>query len=177
MNNKNGFNRLGRKPSHRRALKRNMVISLFDHEQIITTKAKAKEIRKVAEKIITRAKEDTVHNRRQVARLIHDKDVLSKVFADLGQRYAKRPGGYTRMVKMGQRQGDAAELVVLELVDKVAKTSAVDQAEKVAKKEASKPASDAGTKVSRKPAAKTVVASDTDKPRTKSGQRGGARGK
>ena len=119
MNNKTGFNRLGLKTSHRKALKRNMVISLFKYEQITTTKAKAKEVRRMAEKLITRAKKDSVHNRRQAARLIHDKAILNKLFSDLSKRYETRPGGYTRIVKMGFRQGDAADMVILELVDKV----------------------------------------------------------
>lgn len=119
MNNKTGFNRLGLKTSHRRALKRNMVMSLFKYEQITTTKAKAKEVRRMAEKLITRAKNDSVHNRRQAARLIHDKVILNKLFSDLSKRYELRAGGYTRIVKMGYRQGDAADLVVLELVDKI----------------------------------------------------------
>ncbi len=118
MHNRKGFNRLGRKASHRKALRRNMVTSLFKHERIQTTKAKALEIRKTAEKMITRAKVDSVHNRRIIAKNISDKAVLNKLFTEVGPRFTERPGGYTRILKMGFRQGDAAELVVLELVDK-----------------------------------------------------------
>ena len=118
MHNRIGFNRLGRKASHRRALRRNMVTSLFKHERIQTTKSKALEIRKTAEKMITRAKEDSVHNRRIIAKNITNKDVLNKLFTEIAPRFTERPGGYTRILKMGFRQGDAAEMVLLELVEK-----------------------------------------------------------
>ncbi len=118
MNNKTGFNRLDRKASHRRALLKNLATSLFIHEQIKTTQAKAKELRRIAEKLITRAKVDTVHNRRMVGRIITDKEVLKKLFDDIGPRVGQRPGGYTRIVKLGFRQGDAASMVVIELVDR-----------------------------------------------------------
>ncbi|MDC7238818.1 MAG: 50S ribosomal protein L17 [Sphaerochaetaceae bacterium] len=118
MHNRVGFNRLGRKSSHRKALRRNMVTSLFKHERIQTTKAKALEVRKTAEKMITRAKEDSVHNRRIIAKNIQDKDVLNKLFTEIAPRFTERPGGYTRILKMGFRQGDAAEMVILELVEK-----------------------------------------------------------
>ncbi|MFW5880866.1 MAG: 50S ribosomal protein L17 [Spirochaetota bacterium] len=116
MKHRVGFNRLGRKPSHRRALHRNMVTSLFKYERIRTTKAKAREIRRSAEKMITRAKVDSVHNRRMVARDIKDKAILAKLFVDIGPRFKERPGGYTRMLKIGHRRGDASEMVLLELV-------------------------------------------------------------
>jgi len=117
MKHRVGFNRLGRKPSHRRALHRNMVTSLFKHERIRTTKAKAREIRRTAEKMITRAKVDSVHNRRMVARDIKDKAILAKLFVEIGPRFKTRPGGYTRMLKIGHRAGDASEMVILELVE------------------------------------------------------------
>ena len=118
MHNRIGFNRLGRKASHRKALHRNMVTSLFKYERIKTTKAKAMEIRRTAEKMITRAKVDSVHNRRIVAKAISDKDILNKLFTEIAPRFTERPGGYTRVLKMGTRQGDAAEVVLLELVEK-----------------------------------------------------------
>ena len=117
MKHKIGFNRLGRKASHRKALHRNMTTSLFRYERIKTTKAKALAIRRTAEKMITRAKEDSVHNRRIVGKDIKDKEILAKLFTDLGPRYKERPGGYTRILKLGFRQGDAAEMVLLELVE------------------------------------------------------------
>ena len=117
MKHRVGFNRLGRKPAHRKALHRNMVTSLFKHERIRTTKAKAREIRRTAEKMITRAKVDSVHNRRMVGRDIKDEGILAKLFVDIAPRYKSRPGGYTRMLKIGPRRGDASEMVLLELVE------------------------------------------------------------
>ncbi len=117
MNHRKGFNPLSRTSSHRRAMSRNMVTSLFRYERITTTKAKALEVRKAAEKMITRGKVDTVHNRRQVARFISDPAILAKLFTDIGPRMKERKGGYTRIMKLGFRQGDAADVVILELVD------------------------------------------------------------
>ncbi len=117
MNHRKGFNPLSRTSSHRRAMSRNMVTSLFRYERITTTKAKALEVRKAAEKMITRGKVDTVHNRRQVARYISDPAILAKLFTDIGPRMKERKGGYTRIMKLGFRQGDAADVVILELVD------------------------------------------------------------
>jgi large subunit ribosomal protein L17 len=94
-----------------------MVTSLFRFERIKTTKSKALEVRKTAEKLITRSKVDTVHNRRQVARLIGDETILAKLFVSIGPRMKERAGGYTRILKLGQRAGDAADVVFLELVD------------------------------------------------------------
>ncbi|MCR5723637.1 MAG: 50S ribosomal protein L17 [Treponema sp.] len=117
MNHRNGFNPLSRTTAHRRAMSRNMVTSLFRFERITTTKAKALEVRKAAEKLITRAKEDTVHNRRIAAKFIQDEKILNKLFTELGPRMKDRNGGYTRVLKIGFRQGDAADMVILELVD------------------------------------------------------------
>ena len=117
MNHKNGFNPLSRTTPHRRAMSRNMVTSLFRYERITTTKSKALEVRKSAEKLITRAKEDTVHNRREVAKFIADEKILNKLFTEISPRMKDRNGGYTRVLKLGYRQGDAADVVILELVD------------------------------------------------------------
>ena len=117
MNHKNGFNPLSRTTAHRRAMSRNMVTSLFRYERITTTKSKALEVRKAAEKLITRAKEDTVHNRREVAKFIADEKILNKLFTEISPRMKERNGGYTRVLKLGYRQGDAADVVILELVD------------------------------------------------------------
>lgn len=117
MKHKQGFNPLSRRSAHRRALHRNMVTSLFKHERITTTKQKAMEIRRTAEKLITRAKVDSVHNRRETAKWIWDSGVLNKLFTDISPRMKDRNGGYTRVMKLGFRQGDAADLAVLELVD------------------------------------------------------------
>jgi large subunit ribosomal protein L17 len=98
-----------------------MVTSLFKFERIRTTIAKAKEIRRTAEKIITRAKNDTVHTRRIVGKIIKDKGVLIKLFTNIAPRFTERPGGYTRIIKLGQRASDAAEMVFLEFVEKTEK--------------------------------------------------------
>ena len=132
MKHRVGYNRLGRKPSHRKALHRNMVTSLFRHERIRTTKAKAQAIRRTAEKMITRAKEDSVHNRRIVAKYLYEKAVVAKLFTEIGPRFTERAGGYTRILKLALRQGDAAEMVILELVEKK------EEEKKPAKKKAAK---------------------------------------
>ena len=108
--------KLGRSTSHRQALYRNLVTDLLDHEKVITTEAKAKEVRGLAEKMITLGKSGGLHAYRQVLSFITVKKVATKVFAELAPRYAERPGGYTRMVKLGPRLGDGAAMVQLELV-------------------------------------------------------------
>ena len=150
MNHKNGFNPLSRTSAHRRAMSRNMVTSLFRFERITTTSAKAKEVRKAAEKLITRSKVDTVHNRRIAAKFIQDKKILNKLFTELGPRMKDRKGGYTRILKIGFRQGDAADMVILELVDYKLPTE--ESKEKAAKK------ADASEKPAKKPAAKKAPA-------------------
>jgi large subunit ribosomal protein L17 len=107
---------LSRSPSHRKALLRNMAMSLFQHERITTTTARAKELRPYAERLITLAKRGDLHARRLAARRITDRDVLGKLFEDIAPRYAERPGGYTRILKLGNRKGDAAEMALIELV-------------------------------------------------------------
>ena len=109
--------KLGRTTSHRRALFRNQLASLVQHERIVTTLAKAKDLRPIAEKVITKGKTDTVHSRRQVRKWLADRDDVGKVFDDLAKRFADRPGGYLRIIKLGARKGDAAEMAVLEFVD------------------------------------------------------------
>ena len=96
---------------------RNMATSLFRHERIGTTTAKAKELRPFAERLITLAKRGDLHARRLAGRLIADRQVLGKLFADIGPRFTERPGGYTRILKLGTRRGDAAEMALIELVD------------------------------------------------------------
>lgn len=138
MKHKIGFNALSRKSSQRKALKRNMVTSLFRYERIETTKAKALEVRKMAEKMITRAKVDNVHNRRVIASDIYDEAVVAKLFKEIAPMFTEREGGYTRILKTGNRLGDAAEMVILELVEKTEKKEA--KAEKKASKKDSKEA-------------------------------------
>ncbi|GHT58100.1 hypothetical protein FACS1894109_11680 [Spirochaetia bacterium] len=134
MKHRRGFNPLERMAAHRKALRRNMVTSLFRHERIRTTKAKALEIRRSAEKLITRAKVDSVHNRRLVSARLFDEGIVAKLFTDIALRMKDRAGGYTRIIKMGERLGDASEVVILELVDYKLDTG--EGADKKAKKEA-----------------------------------------
>jgi large subunit ribosomal protein L17 len=107
----------GRTAEHRRAMMRNMAASLFLHGRIETTTMKAKELRRYAEPIITKAKRGDLHARRLVQRDIQDKEVLHKLFAEIGPKYAERAGGYTRVLHLGHRPGDAAEMSIIELVD------------------------------------------------------------
>jgi len=117
MKHKIGFNKLNRTPAHRKAMLRNMATVLFKHERIVTTRAKAVECRREAEKMITRAKEDSVHNRREIAKSITDEAILAKLFTVIGPRMKERNGGYTRIMRIGMRKQDAADMVILELVD------------------------------------------------------------
>jgi large subunit ribosomal protein L17 len=110
--------KLGRTTSHREALFRNQLQSLVERERIITTLPKAKELRPLAEKVITRGKQDTVHARRWVLRWVLKRDLVKKVFDQISPRFRERPGGYLRIVKLGPRLGDGAEMAVLEMVDR-----------------------------------------------------------
>src|SRR5438094_2840285 len=108
--------KLGRTSAHRSALFRNQLSSLIDRERIITTLPKAKELRPQIERLVTIGKTDNVHNRRQVFRVVGDETLVAKVFDTLGPRFAERPGGYTRIIKIGPRRGDAAETALIEFV-------------------------------------------------------------
>jgi len=116
MRHKRVGRKLGVVTKHRRAMFRNMATDLFRHESITTTDTRAKEIRRVAEKMITLAKKGTLQARRQAAAFIKDKDVLKKLFSELAEKYKDRPGGYTRIIKMGYRKGDNAPLSLIEIV-------------------------------------------------------------
>jgi len=109
--------KLSRTASHKRATMRNLAASLFRHGRIETTTAKAKELRPYAERLITLAKRGDLHARRLAATKIQDRHVLGALFDDIGPRYSERPGGYTRILKLGNRKGDAAEMSLIELVD------------------------------------------------------------
>ncbi|MCC7265298.1 MAG: 50S ribosomal protein L17 [Candidatus Latescibacteria bacterium] len=113
--------KLGRTYDHRKAMMANIVASFFAHEAIETTEARAKELRREAEHVITFAKRGDLHARRQVLRLIPDKKVVAKIFSEIAPRYTNRQGGYTRIVKLGYRRGDAASVCLIELVDRPAK--------------------------------------------------------
>jgi len=108
--------RLGRDSAQRKALLRNLTTSFMEKERISTTLSKAKALRPVAEKMITLAKKNTLHSRRMALRVIYKKDVVKKLFEDIGPHFSERPGGYTRIVKLGPRAGDGAEMALIELV-------------------------------------------------------------
>lgn len=110
--------KLGRTASHRKAMLSNMMTSLFANERITTTQIRAKELKRSAEKVITFAKKGDLHARRQVLRIIADKQTVAKLFDELGPRYKSRNGGYTRVVKLGPRRGDGAFMSIIELVDR-----------------------------------------------------------
>ncbi len=117
MRHKRQGRKLGRTGAHRKAMLSNMAIALFDHEKIETTEPKSKELRRTAEKLITLAKRGDLHARRRAARTIRDKVILKKLFDDIGPRYTERNGGYTRIIKLGTRFGDAAPMAIIELVE------------------------------------------------------------
>lgn len=127
MRHRKSGRQLNRNSSHRKAMFSNMTNSLFDHEIIKTTLPKAKELRRVAEPLITLAKEDSVSNRRSAFSSLRDKEMVGKLFNELAPRYKDRPGGYTRIMKCGFRSGDAAPMAYIELVDRPA--DAVEVAE------------------------------------------------
>jgi len=116
MRHKVAGRKLGRASAHRKALYRNLVTELLDHEKITTTEAKAKEIRSLAERMITLGKEGGLHSRRQALSFILDEKVTEKVFTELAPRYVERHGGYTRIIKLEPRLGDGAPMVKIELV-------------------------------------------------------------
>ncbi len=118
MRHRHSGRQLGRNSSHRKAMYRNMAASLLRHELIKTTLPKAKELRRVAEPLITLAKEDSVSRRRIAFARLRDKEVVAKLFGELGPRYKDRPGGYLRILKCGYRAGDAAPMAYVELVDR-----------------------------------------------------------
>lgn len=132
---KSGTN-LGRDSAHRRAMLRNLSASLFKHELIRTTLPKAKELRRVAEPLITLSKEDSVANRRLAFARLRDKEAVGKLFTDLGPRYAQRPGGYLRILKCGYRAGDAAPMAYVELVDRPQPAARTEETEAAAAAEA-----------------------------------------
>ncbi len=117
MRHRKSGRKLGRTSAHRKALMRNMVTSLLDHERIETTDAKAKELRGLADRMITLGKRGDLHARRQALSVIRSKEVTAKLFDELAERVRERPGGYTRVIKVGNRVGDAAPVSIIELVE------------------------------------------------------------
>jgi len=147
--------KLGRTSAHRKAMYRNMVTSLLDHESIRTTDAKAKEVRRLAERMITLGKRGGLHARRRALRVIRSRHITEKVFDDLAERYRSRPGGYTRVLKLGPRVGDAASLSVVQLVESGAEAEEPKGKKATRKKAAAKPAAKGSSK---KAAAKKTTA-------------------
>jgi large subunit ribosomal protein L17 len=136
---------------------RNLVTSLLDHELIETTDARAKELKRIADKMITLGKRGDLHARRQAAAVVHGRETVTKLFGDLAERYAKRPGGYTRVLKSRIRRGDAAPLSIVELVDRAGTTPEPEPEKKAPEKKArarKKPAEPAEKKPARKTAKK-----------------------
>ena len=157
--------KLGRTSSHREALFRNQLQSLVEKEKIVTTLPKAKELRPIAEKVITRGKHGTLHDRRWVLRWVLKRDLVKKVFDEIAPRFTSRPGGYLRIVKLGPRLGDGAEMAVLELVDR---PEAEAKAEPVKESKASKaPRTPKPKKEAKEPAAKKAKPKAEDKPKPK----------
>ena len=126
MRHGNAGRTFGRTSSHRKATMQAVAVALFKHELIKTTVPKAKELRRLAEPLITRAKDDSVHNRRIAFARLRDRDAVQKLFNDIGPRYAQRPGGYMRILRCGYRAGDNAPMAYVELVDRPAATAAAD---------------------------------------------------
>lgn len=166
MRHRKAGKRLGRNTSHRKAMMRNLVTSLFDCEKITTTDARAKELRKLAEKLITLARRGDLHSRRLVLDVVRDRKTVDKLFATIAPRYSERPGGYTRIIKLGHRAGDNAALSVIELVEE--QFTAKPKKKKAPAKAAAKPAAVAPAveepaseaPVSEAPAAEEAVAEE-----------------
>jgi large subunit ribosomal protein L17 len=158
--------KLNRNASHRKAMFRNMVTSLLREERVETTVPKAKECRRLAERMITFAKRGDLHARRQVARVVRDSDVVRKLFDDIGPRFAERPGGYTRILKTGFRAGDNAPLSILELVERKSGTSRDAKAAKDEKPKA-KAKAKAKTKAKAKAKDKSTAEASAKKPAAK----------
>ena len=124
--------RLGAGPSHQQLMLSNLASSLFEHERIKTTEARAKQLRPLAERLITKAKKGTVHHRRQVLSVIEDRDIVHKLFDDIAPRFVDRNGGYTRILKLGPRNGDGAQMALIELVEEGADGAAAASEEQEA---------------------------------------------
>ena len=131
--------RLGGSPAHQRLIVSNLATQLFEHRRITTTEAKARVLRPVAEKLITKAKRGDLHNRREVLKTVRDKSVVHVLFTEIAPTFAERPGGYTRITKIGYRKGDNAPMVVIELVTEPYEPKAAKPAKKAASKKAAAP--------------------------------------
>ncbi len=153
--------RLGGSPSHQKLILSNLATSLFEHGRITTTEAKARTLRPYAERLITKAKKGDLHNRRLVLRDVRDKGVVHALFEEIAPRYAERPGGYTRITKLGPRKGDNAPMAVIELVTEeyVAKAKPAKETAPAPAEEA--PAAEAETEATEAPAEETAAEAET----------------
>ena len=156
MRHRNAGYKLGRVTQHRWALFRNLLVALFRHERIQTTEAKAKAVRGLADHMITLAKRDNLHARRQVLSMVPDTEVVGQLFGTIAPRFGDRNGGYTRLIKAGRRPGDSAPMVLLELVDRA--ETPKDKEKKAEKKEKA-PKGEAGAAGKRKKREKAAAAS------------------
>lgn len=158
-------NKLGRTASHRKAMLANMVTSLFIHKQIKTTEAKAKEARRLAERLITHAKKDTTHTRRLVFSILRNKAIIKVLFEEIAPVYANRNGGYTRLIKLGYRPNDTARVVLLQLVDFFTEETKKESKKSTAKKRTEKaPAKEAKAVKSEVESKKPAVAPAEEEP-------------
>jgi large subunit ribosomal protein L17 len=167
MRHRNIGRALSRTSSHREAMLRNMTVSLFRHEQIFTTVPKAKELRRVAEPLITLGKHASLANRRLAFARLRDRDMVGKLFADLGPRFKSRPGGYLRILKHGYRAGDAAPMALVQLVDRTAAPAAESPAETPAAEAKESRASEKKTKKTAGTKTKKAVATKKKKKKAK----------
>src|SRR5262245_16907506 len=158
--------RLGGSPAHQKAILANLATNLFEHGSITTTEAKARALRPYAERLITKAKRGDLHNRRQVMTVIRDKGVVHVLFTEIGPRFAERPGGYTRITKIGPRKGDNAPMAVIELVTEeyspTARTTKAPAAKKAAEKPAEAPATEEVEEVEEVAAEEAAVEEPSD---------------
>jgi large subunit ribosomal protein L17 len=158
--------KLGRTTAHREALFRNQLQSLVDKERIVTTLPKAKELRPIAERVITRGKHGSLHDRRWALRWLLDRELVKKVFDDIAPRFAERPGGYLRIVKLGPRHGDGAEMAVLELVERESAAAPAEAPKETKAKKEPKPKPKKEAKEKKEPKPKKAAAK---KPAKKEG--------
>jgi len=158
MRNSRGHRKLGRTTPHRMAMLRNLVTSVLEHERVTTTDAKAKAVRPLAERIITYGKRGDLHSRRKALRIVRSSTVVRKVVDTVAKRFANRPGGYTRIIKLGRRQGDGAPLSIIELLpDEAARKARTAGAKKGGKKGEKKGEQKGEKKGEKKPAAATAA--------------------
>ncbi|MFE9744847.1 50S ribosomal protein L17 [Saccharothrix saharensis] len=158
--------RLGGSPAHERLMLANLATSLFTHGRITTTEAKAKRLRPYAEKLISKAKVGDLHNRREILKVIRDKDIVHKLFAEIGPQFADRPGGYTRITKTLPRKGDNAPMAVIELVAESTVTSEAERARKTkfAKDQAATPKNDTAAVEAEETKSEDVQDQDAEAP-------------